>query len=154
MSKVVYEYIDGYEQFNYPLFYPLLDSEFSSDRKSLWKIIREYIFEQTIQDEADLEIEGNEEKEVLVIYNPAYRNFNVKETSDLRSPRQEGSEGFSLVEGIGLEDSNLDGVVDDNDITYLKSSNIVGYNIKGLCTLIRNMGNCDIGLLEFNLLVM
>ena len=85
-----------------------------------------------MQDEVDLETVGNEEKEVLVIYNPAYRHFNVKEIADLRSPRQEGSEGFSLVEGIGLEDSNLDGVVDDNDITYLKSSNIVGYNIKGL----------------------
>ena len=158
-SKVVYEYIDGYEQFNYPLFYPLLDSEFSSDRKSMWRILREYIFEQTVQDEVDLEIEGNEEKEVLVIYNPAYRNFNVKFGEDLRSPRQEGSEGFSLVEGIGLEDSNLDGTVDDNDITYLKSSNIVGYNIKGLWYFDKKYGELryrligiqSVGYVEFDL---
>ena len=158
-SKVVYEYIDGYEQFNYPLFYPLLDSEFSADRKSMWRILREYIFEQTVQNETDLEIEGNEEKEVLIIYNPAYRNFNVKFDEDLRSPRQEGSEGFSLVEGIGLEDSNLDGVVDDNDITYLKSSNIVGYNIKGLWYFDKKYGELryrligiqPVGYVEFDL---
>ena len=45
------------------------------------------------------------------------------------------------MEGIGIEDSNLDGVVDDNDITYLKSGNIVGYNIKACGTLIKNMVN-------------
>ena len=131
-SKVVYEYIDGYEQFNYPLFFPTKDSDFASDRKSLWRVLREYIFEQTVQDEVDLEIEGNDSKEVLTVYDPAYRNFNVKDKRDLRSPRQEGSQGFSLVEGLGIEDTNLDGIEDENDISYIKSSNIVGYNIKGL----------------------
>lgn len=158
-SKVVYEYIDGYEQFNYPLFFPTKDSDFASDRKSMWRILREYIFEQTVQDEVDLEIEGNEDKEVLTIYDPAYRNFNVKDKRDLRSPRQEGSQGFSLVEGLGIEDTNQDGIEDENDISYIKSSNIVGYNIKGLWYFDKKYGELryrligiqPVGYVEFDL---
>ena len=44
-KRLIHFGADGYEQFNYPLFYPLDDRVylFSSDRKSLWRIIREYI---------------------------------------------------------------------------------------------------------------
>jgi gliding motility associated protien GldN len=135
-SKIVYEYIDGYEQFNYPLFYPLSDSEFSNDRKSLWRILRELIYEKTRGVNDTLDSEMNE-KPFLEVYHPAYRNFNVKYQNDLRARPDSigvsvGSEKFTLVEGLGLADVNFDGIEDENDINYLISANIVGYNIKGL----------------------
>ena len=137
-SKIVYEYIDGYEQFNYPLFYPLEDLEFSNDRKSLWRILRELIYEKTrgVGDTLSPEMK---DKPVLEIYHPGFRNFNVKYQGDLRlRPPVDsigfpiGSGKFSLVEGLGIEDVNFDGLEDENDINYLSSANIVGYNIKGL----------------------
>lgn len=137
-SKVVYEYIDGYEQFNYPLFYPTKDLEFSNDRKSLWRIIRELIYEKTRSLDDTLSPEMKE-KPVLEIYDPQYRNFNVKYKADLRKrpPADSigislGSEKFSIIEGLGIEDTNFDGINDENDINYLSSENIVGYNLKGL----------------------
>ena len=136
-SKVVYEYIDGYEQFNYPLFFPTKDSEFSSDRKSLWRIIRELIYEKTrgVADTLDSEIK---EKPVLEIYHPLYRNFNVKyNISNLRERPDSigvniGGNKLSIIQGLGIVDNNFDGIKDENDIGYLSSANIVGYNIKGL----------------------
>ena len=63
----------------------------------------EYIFEQTVQDEVDLETEGNEEKEVLEIYKLLIqcKRDSRSTVSETRRKRR-----FFLVEGIGLEDSN------------------------------------------------
>ena len=79
------------------------------------------------------------DKPVLEIYDPGFRNFNVKYQYDLRKrpPADSiglpiGSGKFSLIEGLGIEDVNFDGTPDENDINYLSSANIVGYNIKGL----------------------
>ena len=47
-SKVVYEYIDLNEKLNYPLLYPIQDGTFRDSRKSLWKTIRDGIFDGTI----------------------------------------------------------------------------------------------------------
>tara|TARA_B100001778_G_C18522923_1_gene599769 strand:+ start:329 stop:1168 length:840 start_codon:yes stop_codon:yes gene_type:complete len=47
-SKVVYEYIDLNEKLNYPLLYPTQDGTFRDSRKSLWKTIRDGIFDETI----------------------------------------------------------------------------------------------------------
>jgi len=121
-SKVVYEYIDGYEQFNYPLFFPTQDSQFSEDRKSLWRILREYLYES---------------EDSITVYDANFRNFNVKFTYNLREPKPSDVIGdqFYLVNTKlpGDEtDYNLDGVVDENDVEYLPSENIVGYNLKGV----------------------
>ena len=84
-SKVVYEYIDGYEQFNYPLFFPTQDSQFSEDRKSLWRILREYLYES---------------EDSITVYDANFRNFNVKFTYNLREPKP-SDVIFEIIKQIG-----------------------------------------------------
>ena len=146
-SKVVYEYVDGYEQFNYPLFYPLKDRQYlySDDRKSLWRIIREFIFEKTLSENgtgspyvADLKSkEGIEIKDTLILYDPDFRNFTRIEKGDkireiLSDRPEEAKSDLALVDEIGVGDINGDGAVDYRDIGYMPSEQIVGYNLKGL----------------------
>lgn len=137
-SKIVYEYIDGYEQFNYPLFYPLKDAEFKEDRKSLWRILREYIYNDTVQtindsiQFAEATNDSIQNKNILTLYLQNYRNFNVLDPVDYRQPKEDtSSNALSLVE-VGGADSNGDGIIDENDIEWLPSKNIVGYNLKGI----------------------
>jgi len=146
-SKIVYEYVDGYEQFNYPLFYPLDDRVylFSSDRKSLWRIIREYIFEKTLSQNGvgsqfvkDLQTnESIEIKDTLLIYNEGFRNFTRLDDGDrLRQARSElpveEQNNLLIVDEIGVDDINGDGEIDWRDVGYMPSFHIVGYNLKGL----------------------
>ena len=42
-SKVVYEYIDLNEKLNFPLLFPIDDDKNIIGRKSLWRILKEYI---------------------------------------------------------------------------------------------------------------
>ena len=49
-SKVVYEYIDLNEKLNFPLLFPVNDEQYTETRKSLWKIIRENIENETIDE--------------------------------------------------------------------------------------------------------
>ena len=42
-SKVVYEFIDLNEKLNFQLLFPVNDEQYTSTRKSLWKIIRENV---------------------------------------------------------------------------------------------------------------
>ena len=42
-SKVVYEYIDLNEKINFPLLFPTSDDKNIIGRKSLWRILKEYI---------------------------------------------------------------------------------------------------------------
>ncbi len=122
-SKVVYEYIDGYEQFNYPLFFPTKDSEFSADRKSLWRVLREYLYES---------------EDSITIYHPDYRNFNLKLDYNIREPKPAEIVGDVpyLVNTPNPDqptDWNFDGIKGgEDDFEYLSSENIVGYNLKGV----------------------
>ena len=144
---LLYEYIDGYEQFNYPLFYPLEDRfyMYGSDRKSLWRIIREYIFEKSLSENGtasryvqDLATNDNVEiTDTLLIYDQGYRNFTRLDDGDrLRQAREDLEDAdkskLVIVDEIGKEDINGDGAYDWRDISYMPSFHIVGYNIKGL----------------------
>ena len=138
-SKVFYEYIDGYEQFNFPLFYPLQDRQYlyGSDRKSLWRILREYIFEKTLSENGVGYGANSEVKDTLLIYDQQFRNFTRLDDGDrLRSIREElpddQKNNLVLVDEVGKEDINGDGAVDDSDIGYLPSFHIIGYNLKGV----------------------
>jgi len=146
-SKVVYEYVDGFEQFNYPLFFPLNDRQYlyGDDRKSLWRIIREFIFEKTLSENGVgsqfvqnlQDNEATEIKDTLLIYEWNFRNFTrLEDGSLLRQVRSdlpvEEQNNLLLVDEIGDEDINGDGVKDWRDIGYMPSYHIVGYNLKGL----------------------
>ena len=81
-SKVVYEEIDLSEKFNHPLFFPK-DGLYTSERKSLWRTIREAILDGRIHD----------------IYNDANPNFTElfdKETYLKRLENRDGPEVVPL----------------------------------------------------------
>ena len=46
-SKVVYEYIDLNEKLNFPLLFPINDEQNKIGRKSLWRVLKEYIVNAT-----------------------------------------------------------------------------------------------------------
>ncbi len=146
-SKVVYEYVDGFEQFNYPLFFPLNDRQYQygDDRKSLWRIIREFIFEKSLSQNGvgsqfvqDLQANENTEiTDTLLIYDQGFRNFTRLDDGDrLRQTREnlpdDKKNELVIVDEIGIEDINGDGEINWKDIGYMPSFHIVGYNLKGL----------------------
>ena len=49
-SKVVYEYIDLNEKLNFPLLFPINDEQNKIGRKSLWRVLKEYIVKQLDDD--------------------------------------------------------------------------------------------------------
>ncbi|MEK9530052.1 MAG: gliding motility protein GldN [Flavobacteriaceae bacterium] len=79
-SKIVYEEIDLSEKFNQPLFFPK-DGLYRSERKSLWRTIREAILAGKISN----------------IYNDANANFTEKFDRDTYLKRLENREGPEVV---------------------------------------------------------
>lgn len=81
-SKIVYEEIDLSEKFNHPLFFPK-DGLYNSERKSLWRTIREALLSGEVEN----------------IYNDANPNFTEtfdKETYTRRLENREGPEPVPL----------------------------------------------------------
>lgn len=79
-SKIVYEEIDLSEKFNHPLFFPK-DGLYNSERKSLWRTIREAIISGKVKN----------------IYNDANPNFTEKFDRDTYLKRLENSDGPEVV---------------------------------------------------------
>ena len=79
-SKIVYEEIDLSEKFNHPLFFPK-DGLYNSERKSLWRTIREAILSQKVNK----------------IYNDANPNFTEMFDRSTYIRRLENSEGPEVV---------------------------------------------------------
>lgn len=79
-SKIVYEEIDLSEKFNHPLFFPK-DGLYNSERKSLWRTIREAIISGKVKN----------------IYNDANPNFTEKFDREIYLKRLENSDGPELV---------------------------------------------------------
>ena len=108
-SKVVYEYIDLDEKLNFPLLFPTSDDKNIIGRKSLWRILKEYIDFKTLKASPS---ELNE----IEIYSSD--NFTKKLTN---------SEVISLMSFKKYSPRAKDTIK-----TYVKSSEIGGYNIKGM----------------------
>lgn len=79
-SKIVYEEIDLSEKFNHPLFFPK-DGLYNSERKSLWRTIREAIMSGKVKN----------------IYNDVNPNFTEKFDRETYLKRLENSDGPELV---------------------------------------------------------
>ena len=79
-SKIVYEEIDLSEKFNHPLFFPK-DGLYNSERKSLWRTIREAIISGKVKN----------------IYNDANPNFTEKFDREIYLKRLENSDGPEVV---------------------------------------------------------
>ena len=102
-SKVVYEFIDLNEKLNFQLLFPVNDEQYTSTRKSLWKIIRENVENGTI-DEV----------------------FDVRNDNFLNSNRITGTEKIKDFYGSKFTPG------DSRPQTYATSSDITGYKIKGV----------------------
>ncbi|MFL2665810.1 MAG: gliding motility protein GldN [Flavobacteriaceae bacterium] len=103
-SKIVYEKIDLSERLNFPLLYPIDDSLYVENRKSLWRILKENI------------INGN----ITLIYNP--NNDNFKELWD----NTKAVNAFTAELNYGTEE---DPVIQR---TSVESKHITGYYTKGM----------------------
>ena len=79
-SKIVYEEIDLSEKFNHPLFFPK-DGLYNSERKSLWRTIREAIISGKVKN----------------IYTDANPNFTEKFDREIYLKRLENSDGPEVV---------------------------------------------------------
>ena len=102
-SKVVYEFIDLNEKLNFQLLFPVNDEQYSSTRKSLWKIIRENVENGSIDEVYDV------------------RNDNF-----LNSNKITGTEKIKDFYGSKYTPG------DSRPQTYATSSDITGYKIKGV----------------------
>ena len=102
-SKVVYEFIDLNEKLNFQLLFPVNDEQYSSTRKSLWKIIRE-------------NVENGNIDEV----------FDVRNDNFLSSNRVTGTDKIKDFYGSKFTPG------DSRPQTYATSSDITGYKIKGV----------------------
>ena len=102
-SKVVYEFIDLNEKLNFQLLFPVNDEQYTSTRKSLWKIIRE-------------NVENGNIDEV----------FDVRNDNFLSSNRITGTDKIKDFYGSKFTPG------DSRPQTYATSSDITGYKIKGV----------------------
>jgi len=102
-SKVVYEFIDLNEKLNFQLLFPVNDEQYTSTRKSLWKIIRENVENGTINEV-----------------------FDVRNDNFLNSNRITGTEKIKDFYGSKFTPG------DSRPQTYATSSDITGYKIKGV----------------------
>tara|TARA_Y100000766_G_scaffold92764_1_gene79135 strand:+ start:929 stop:1786 length:858 start_codon:yes stop_codon:yes gene_type:complete len=102
-SKVVYEFVDLNEKLNFQLLFPVNDEQYTSTRKSLWKIIRE-------------NVENGNIDEV----------FDVRNDNFLSSNRITGTDKIKDFYGSKYTPG------DSRPQTYATSSDITGYKIKGV----------------------
>ena len=102
-SKVVYEFIDLNEKLNFQLLFPVNDEQYTSTRKSLWKIIRE-------------NVENGNIGEI----------FDVRNDNFLSSNRITGTDKIKDFYGSKYTPG------DSRPQTYAESSDITGYKIKGV----------------------
>ena len=102
-SKVVYEYIDLNEKLNFPLLFPVNDEQYTETRKSLWKIIRENIENETIDEVFDV------------------RNDNFLENNRITGRTK-------IMDFYGSKYTPGD----SRPQTFAQSSDITGYRIKGV----------------------
>ena len=105
-SKVVYEYIDLNEKLNFPLLFPINDEQNKIGRKSLWRVLKEYIVKQLDNDASVLEI---------------YNSDDFSSTDKLND-----NEIRDLISYVKTSRKTGDQTL------YVKSNEIGGYNIKGI----------------------
>ncbi len=102
-SKVVYEFIDLNEKLNFQLLFPVNDEQYSSTRKSLWKIIRENV-----------------------------ENGNIDEVFDVRNDNFLSSNRITGIDKIKDFYGSKFTPGDSRPQMYATSSDITGYKIKGV----------------------
>ena len=108
-SKVVYEFIDLNEKLNFPLLFPVDDERNIIGRKSLWRILKEYISKN---------VEGLDEDSL--------NNIEIYSSDDF-SKKLTNSEVLDL-----MSYEQISRRTNTTLREYVNSNQIGGYNIKGM----------------------
>ena len=115
-SKVVYEYIDLDEKLNFPLLFPIDDDKNIIGRKSLWRILKEYIDKEI----DDSKLSPNDPNPIQIYrtddFTQKLRNKDVLNLMSYKSYSEK-------LQSEGIKDSL---------IKFENSKDIGGYNIKGM----------------------
>ena len=99
-SKIVYEKIDLSERINFPLLYPTNDNLYKDERKSLWRIIKEAIINDSIKN----------------AYDPSNDNFTTKISIDsvkgqiFSKEIVNGQEAFKQLESADIRSYDIKGI--------------------------------------------
>ena len=111
-SKVVYEHIPLNEKLNFPLLFPVNDEQNKIGRKSLWRILKEYIVKELHENgNANLEIYNTDD----------FSKSDKTKTGDITDLiSYEKKSRKNEAQGSGAQ------------TLYIKSAEIGGYNIKGI----------------------
>ena len=107
-SRVVYEFIDLNEKLNFPLLFPTNDEQNKIGRKSIWRVLKEYIVNKIEED-------------------PSGTNLEIYKFDEFSS-----SDKLSTNEIKDLMSYELISRKTGTQTLYVKSSEIGGYNIKGI----------------------
>ena len=112
-SKVVYEYIDLNDKLNFTLLFPINDEQNKIGRKSLWRVLKEYIV--NILDDDDF------------IYGPALSPLEIYNSDDFSSTDKLNDDEIRDLISYVLTSKKT-----GDQTLYVKSNEIGGYNIKGI----------------------
>ena len=107
-SRVVYEFIDLNEKLNFPLLFPTNDEQNKIGRKSIWRVLKEHIVNKIEED-------------------PSGTNLEIYKFDEFSS-----SDKLSTNEIKDLMSYELISRKTGTQTLYVKSSEIGGYNIKGI----------------------
>ena len=107
-SRVVYEFIDLNEKLNFPLLFPTNDEQNKIGRKSIWRVLKEHIVNKIEED-------------------PAGTNLEIYKFDEFSS-----TDKLSTTEIKDLMSYELISRKTGTQTLYVKSSEIGGYNIKGI----------------------
>ena len=113
-SKVVYEYIDLNEKLNFPLLFPIDDDKNIIGRKSLWRILKEYI---------NLNVKNNPRDSL--------NSIEIYRTDDF-TQKLSNKDVLNLMSYKSFSEKLQSKGIKDSLITFVKSIDIGGYNIKGM----------------------
>ena len=107
-SRVVYEFIDLNEKLNFPLLFPTNDEQNKIGRKSIWRVLKEYIVNKIEED-------------------PSGKNLEIYKFDEFSS-----KDKLSTNEIKDLMSYELISRKTGTQTLYVNSSEIGGYNIKGI----------------------
>ena len=113
-SKVVYEYIDLNEKLNFPLLFPIDDDKNIIGRKSLWRILKEYINSNVTNNPRD-----------------SLNSIEIYRTDDF-TQKLSNKDVLNLMSYKSFSEKLQSQGIKDSLITFVKSTDIGGYNIKGM----------------------
>ena len=134
-SKIVYEKIDLNEKLNFPLLFPIIDSE-DKNRKSLWRIIKENIENGKITETYDYADDGNffDENKIYSL------KERIKRYKEILGGEDEDPDALEEAESIHIKEYWIKGIW-----YFDKRQSEMKYRLLGLMPYGKNFGESESG---------